>query len=102
MKLNFKLRKTGTVVISLFTVVSVIIAIFAYQFWCYCIAGLACYVFYSCSKSDAFSQEPDVAWLVAVVSIIVTIVAVIARLLYFICKWLLHIIIKTPPAKFPF
>ena len=99
MKMNFKLEKVGTAIVSIITLLAIIIVALSPTEFSFIFAGIACYAFYTCSKSDAFSKDGSVAWLVAIVSIVVAIVSVIAKLTWFFIRWLLHLIIKTPPAK---
>ena len=101
MKLNFKLGIIGSFVMSIMTLLSLAIAALFTNEITVVIAAVITFAFWTCSKSNAFSNSPSVSWLVAITSIIVSIALIGFMILIILLLWLLHIIFKTPSPHMP-
>lgn len=100
MKLKFTLGRISTAIVASATLIAVLLGVLVPSEVTIVIAVLAVVAFHTCSISDAFDKAPEVAWLVAIASIVVTICVFVAKIVLAIFFWMVALVTNTPPAKF--
>lgn len=101
MKMSFKLRRKGTITVCLATLISLLVAFLFTNEVTIIIAAVVLFTFWTCSQSKAFDTTDNIAWLVAITSLVTAVVIIVFKLMLTLLKWLVSLITKTPPANMP-
>ena len=101
MKMSFKLGRKGTLIICLATLISLLVAFLCTNEVTIVISAVSLFAFWTCSQSKAFDATDNIAWLVAITSLVTAVVIIVFKLMLTLLKWLVSLITKTPPAKMP-